>query len=70
MPLKQNRAGQVLEAFRGLFERTNRLPAMLTTDAGSEFCANNFETFLNAHNVLHHIAKPPLKAQVRSWQKS
>ncbi len=63
--MKRNKASEVLEAFKEIFNSTGRFPAMLTTDAGSEFCANILETFLNSRQTIHHIAKPPLKAQVQ-----
>ncbi len=62
-PLKRNKGQEVLDAFKNIFDATQRFPSMLTTDAGSEFCANIFQAFLNARNIFHHIAKPPLKAQ-------
>ncbi len=62
--MKRNKAGEVFEAFNQIFDSTGWFCSILTTDAGSEFCANILETFLRTHQTAHHIAKPPLKVQV------
>ncbi len=67
-PMKRNKAAEVLEIFKQIYISSERFPAMLTTDAGSEFCANIFEEFLNSRHTVHHIAKPPLKAQVQFFK--
>ena len=62
--MKRVTTDQTLTAFKEIVKHRGRFPAMLTTDSGTEFTSNVFETFLDENTVIHHLAKPPLKAQV------
>ena len=68
--LKRNRADEVSKVLAEIASSRGHFPAVLTTDAGTEFCNGVVETLLKENDVTHHVSPPPLKAQVKSFFKN
>ncbi|MCG7874885.1 MAG: DDE-type integrase/transposase/recombinase [Candidatus Thiodiazotropha endolucinida] len=62
-PLKNKTAQTVLDALKTMLSGNYR-PRAIRSDMGSEFKNSKLSEFLEANNIKHFFAHPPLKAQI------
>lgn len=60
VPLLTLTSGEVIEALRGIFEKSK--PQRCRTDMGSEFCSKEAEQFFKDESIIHFTSKTETKA--------
>ncbi len=63
-PLKSKQGTEIINAFRKIFEKSNRKPIKLQTDKGTEFLNLPFQNFLKSMNIEFFTSFSDLKAAV------
>ena len=61
-PIANKTAGTVLDALKLVFDRADKLPRVLRTDAGSEFVNGKMKAYLKRMGVRHQVTTNEVKA--------